>query len=711
MHNDLPSSATSVGSSEDVDSGRLLFEQVPVGVFRYDRDLVIRDCNEALCAILHASAEKLCGLSMLALRDQRPVAACRAALEGRVGRYEGPYQSTLAGVSIWSEVRASPFHDASGAIVGGIAIVRDLTETVRAERAHRALWLISEAAHRAPDTSAVAATIASALATMQVDLEITVRPSWDLAGAAGSLADRLLDQVVLSGRASSLDSEGLRAAAQMFGAGPSEPGGAIQGLLEEHFAVCRWSGIPLLEGDRVTGGVAIGLRGPGFLDDRATLDLLAGQVAIVVDRKRQSERVELLARRDDLTGLPNRRALREVVEAALANRRGGALLFADLDRFKRINDMLGHDSGDELLRQVGVVFRDLSEPEGRMCSRLGGDEFAIWAPECEAGCAEGIAQGLRDALDRTFSVRGHRVRIAASVGVALAPAHGQTLEQLLRGADIALYQAKESGGFAQVFDPTNSGVGAPRLEFETLLREAIGADALRLVFQPIMELATGQVAGYEALVRWPLGGRALEAGEFVPMAEESDLVRRLDEWVLRQALDCLEASEHERPFLAVNVSARSLQDHQWVERVLENCRERRLEPGRLVLEITESAAIRRPEEAAASLRALRAGGIRVAIDDFGSGFASLTSLRSLPCDILKIDRSLVSEIGAGAEPLLTASIALGHGLGLAVVAEGIETEAQCAWLREAGCGLGQGWLWGRPSRWHERPQSGLVLNR
>jgi diguanylate cyclase (GGDEF)-like protein len=547
----------------------------------------------------------------------------------------------------------------------------------------------------------VAGAIAAALAGMQVELDIVVRSSWDLAGERGTLPQRLLDQVVLSGRASSLAGEGLRAAVELLG-----PPAPLEGGRGE---VYRWSAIPLLEGDQVTGGVGLGLRSPGFFDDRATLDLLAGQVAIVVDRKRQSERVEQLARRDDLTGLPNRRALREVVEAALLSRRGGALLFADLDRFKRINDMLGHDAGDELLRQVGTLFRELCEggegqSGGRMCSRLGGDEFAIWAPDCAVAGAETVARELRDALDRTFWVRGHRVRVAASVGVALAPSHGHTLEELLRGADIALYQAKESGGFAKVFDPASSNTGAPRLELETLLREAIGADALRLVFQPLINLATGQVAGHEALVRWPLGGRSLDAGEFVPMAEESDLVRRLDEWVLRQALDCLEASEQEHTFLSVNISARSLQDHHWVERLLQDCRDRRLEPGRLVLEITESAAIRRPDEAAARLRELRAGGIRVAIDDFGSGFASLTSLRSLPCDILKIDRSLVAEIGAGAEPLLTASIALGQGLGLTVVAEGIETEAQREWLREAGCGLGQGWLWGRPGRWHERPK-------
>lgn len=677
------------GASAQAEFGdaRLLFEQVPVGVFVYDRRLTIRDCNEELCQILQAPRTRLLGLDLTRLRDQRLTPTFRDALAGRRGRYEGPYRSTIAGLEIYVEVRTAPFQDEAGRTGGGLAMVRDVTALVRSRLVHRALWELSEASHRAKSLGALEVALAETIAGFAPGLVVSIdEPSCRATTTRDPLVGGLLDLVKRAGRAVFRGEEELLE----LGAGGS--------------GLRRWSGIPLFDAAEVSGAAGVGWRGEsGLFDDRTALDLLAGQVALLVERKRDEVRLATLARQDELTRMPNRRWLREQAEDVLAAGRPALFLFADLDRFKRVNDTLGHDAGDELLCQVGTVLAEVASGIGGLCARLGGDEFASLIPDVEEDRAAAIIGAFRDSLDRPFVVRGHRVRVSASIGVTLAPQHGRTLEELLRGADIALYEAKDAGSSWSIFDPREAGVGERRLELEARLREAIENDSLRMVFQPLRGLADRRLLGAEVLVRWPLGGRWLSAGEFVPLAEESDLIQRLDVWVLRQAMGCLEAAPDWPGSLSVNLSARTLHDAGVVAQLRELFEASPRVARRLVVEITETAAVRRPTSLRRALEELRRLGVGVAIDDFGSGFASLTSLRAMPCDQLKIDRSLVAEIGVseGAEPILTAALELGRGLGLEVVAEGIETEQQLAWLARAGCRYGQGWLLGKPLSWTE----------
>ncbi len=678
-----------LGASAQAEFGdaRLLFEQVPVGVFVYDRQLMIRDCNEELCQILQAPRKRLLGLDLTRLRDQRLTPAFREALEGRRGRYEGPYRSTIAGLEIYVEIRTAPFQDAAGRTGGGLAMVRDVTALVRSRMVPRALWELSEASHRAHSVSALEVALAQTITGFAPGLVVSIdEPSCMSPAARDPAIGALLELVRRSGRAVFRGEEELR----QLGAG--EPG------------LRRWSGIPLFDAGQVSGAAGVGWRGEsGLFDERTTLDLLAGQVALLVERKRDEIRLATLARQDELTRMPNRRWLREQAQEVLATGRPALFLFADLDRFKRVNDTLGHDAGDELLCQVAAVLAEVAHGIGGLCARLGGDEFASLIPDVAEDRAAEVIGAFRDSLDRPFVVRGHRVRVSASIGVTLAPQHGRSLEELLRGADIALYEAKDAGSSWSIFDPGEAGVGERRLELEARLREAIEHDSLRMVFQPLRSLADRRLLGAEVLVRWPLGGRWLSAGEFVPLAEESDLIQRLDLWVLRQALGCLEAAPDWPGTLAVNLSARTLHDTGVVAHLRELLGAAPQLASRLIVEVTETAAVRRPTSLRRALEELRGLGVRVAIDDFGSGFASLTSLRAMPCDQLKIDRSLVAEIGVsdGAEPILTAALELGRGLGLEVVAEGIETEQQLEWLARAGCRFGQGWLLGKPLSWTE----------
>ena len=431
----------------------------------------------------------------------------------------------------------------------------------------------------------------------------------------------------------------------------------------------------------------------------------------VTERRRLEAELTHQAYHDALTGLANRARFRDRVVAAL-DRAGGsperiAVLFLDLDDFKRVNDSFGHAEGDRLLREVGE--RLLACTRGcDTVARLGGDEFAVLLTNVrdEAGIVT-AAERITRAMDAPVSLRGALVTVGVSIGIASA-AHATYPDALLRNADVAMYGAKARGkGRHLVFEPAMHAAVLMRLQLEDDLRGALAGGDFHLDFQPIVRLATGEVTGAEALVRWTHAERGLvEPARFIPLAEETGLIVPLGAWVLREA--CRQGRDwFDRhgtgpggvPFtVSVNISARQLAEPTFVQQVRNTLEESRLHPSSLVLEITESVLMRDTETMVGRMRALKALGVRLAVDDFGTGYSSLSYLHRFPVDILKIDKSFVDAVGSGrAEPALArAIVALGESLGLTTVAEGIEREAQRAGLVALRCELGQGYLFARP---------------
>ena len=424
-------------------------------------------------------------------------------------------------------------------------------------------------------------------------------------------------------------------------------------------------------------------------------------------RREAETRLVHQAYHDPLTDLPNRALLLDRLGQALA--RAGrrdetvGVLFLDLDRFKLVNDSLGHPAGDRLLIEVAARLGGCARP-GDTVARLGGDEFVVLldglAETAEAGK---VADQVAEALEAPFALGEHDVAVTASIGVALAGPGQAGPSELLRDADVALYRAKERGKARYaVFDP---GMGAgvrQRAALEADLRWALERGELRLAYQPLVELATGRVAAAEALARWAHPERGpVPPAEFIPLAEDTGLIVPLGRWVLDEA--CRQArawaEEHaDPPVVAVNLSARQFQHPDLVEDVAEALLRSGLSPRLLELELTESAVMADPEAAVATLRQLKGLGTGLAIDDFGTGYSSLGYLRRFPLDLLKIDKAFVAGLGRIAEDaaIVEAVVGLAHTLGLRVVAEGVETADQAARLRGLGCELAQGYLFGKP---------------
>jgi diguanylate cyclase (GGDEF)-like protein len=425
------------------------------------------------------------------------------------------------------------------------------------------------------------------------------------------------------------------------------------------------------------------------------------------------------ARTDVLTGLPNRKAFVEELERrfALPDERLG-VLFVDLDDFKVVNDSLGHAAGDELLQVVGARLR-ATVRQGDLVARLGGDEFAVLV-SCaqDPAAAAMVAGGVLGALDEQVLIAGMRITIDCSVGVATAGTGVDSPEVLLRNADFAMYMAKGRGkNCVETFAPSMHLAMQLQSDFKRDLALAAVLDQLVLHHQPVLDLTSGRVLGFEALVRWEHPDRGLVPPmEFINLAEETGDILGIGKWVLEQACADLAGFRLEHPgqslWMSVNVSGQQLADPGFVAMVLGTLAAHHLEPGSLVLELTEHTAVSNTGVANASLEALRSQGVRVALDDFGVGFSSLRYLRELPVDVLKIDRSFVIDTGDKASSMLSAVVSLAHKLDLEVIAEGIEEPEQLDRLQQLGPLTGQGYLFSRPVPCAEATlllSSGLVL--
>jgi diguanylate cyclase (GGDEF)-like protein len=434
---------------------------------------------------------------------------------------------------------------------------------------------------------------------------------------------------------------------------------------------------------------------------------LADRVSLILNNLSQSERLRRQANLDSLTGLQNRylfsERVRSAIGSAAASQSMGSLLYVDLDQFKRVNDTAGHAAGDRLLRVVAERLT-ASVGEGLSIARLGGDEFAVLLPSIQGpGEAWQIAERVIARLQPPIVIDGREHRVSASIGIAMFPADGSTLEELLKAADIAMYHAKDAGrGRVVFFQAEMQQTLLRRFQLESDMHRAFQRSAFSLHYQPIVSEARGTSVGVEALVRWPNEAQLpwIAPAAFIPLAEDNGLIVHLGEWVLRSA--CQQFASWRSAglgleYVSVNVSVRQLREPGYLNRVLAALRDNGMQGHELQVEITESVFAHGPE-LERTLAEVAATGVRVALDDFGTGYSSLGYLRSYPISTVKVDRSFIAGLpgDAVAGRLAQSIISMCAALGKEVVAEGVETEAQRQFLRRAGCTAIQGHLVGRP---------------
>ena len=484
---------------------------------------------------------------------------------------------------------------------------------------------------------------------------------------------------------------------------------ALEPLVRERLRAAM--AVPIHEDGRPVGSISVASdrEGRSYSEsEREVLHFFAHFAGMALRDARVVEEMRHLAYHDGLTDLPNRVMFAAQVETALvaARARGAtvAVLFVDVDRFKVVNDSLGHSAGDELLMVLARRVRH-SLRGGDLAARLGGDEFAILVNDVTVEGAMGVADRVLDVLRPSISLGDRQITITASVGVALSGDDAADGAALLRNADLAMYHAKRSGGARPaLYQGEMHTQAAARANLEGDLRQAIAERNFTLHYQPVLDLATGEVEAVEALIRWSNGDAGMiPPADFIPLAEELGLITELGRWVLHEAMTTTRAWQtglglSRPPDLSVNISALQLQDPDLVHEVLQALVDTGFEARHLILEITETALMRDIPGSTAKLLNLKRLGIRLAIDDFGTGYSSIGYLRQLPIDVLKVDRIFIAGMARGADELsLTAAIVhFGQALGLDTIAEGIEEPEELAALVELGCRLGQGYHLGRP---------------
>lgn len=433
---------------------------------------------------------------------------------------------------------------------------------------------------------------------------------------------------------------------------------------------------------------------------------VAQRIAVAIRNEERERTLLQQAYYDALTSLPNRTLFRDRLHRELTQSQergtGGALLFIDIDGFKHVNDSLGHSVGDELLASLGRRMAGCCRPADTL-ARLGGDEFAIIVPEASVAECLRLTESIFETLRLPLQLQEIKYVAAASVGIAMYPQDGASVELLLRNADLAMYRAKtNSRGHVQFFKEEMNLEATRRLELEHSLRAALLENGLTVHFQPIVRAQDTQVVGAEALVRWfPAGAPAIPPAQFIPIAEDTGLITRLGNWVMNEACRSLRAWRDagiRLGYVAVNVSMRQLADPGFVNSVVDALHRHGLDGGSLEIEVTESILAKNAASAGETLLRLREHGVRVAMDDFGTGYSSMAMLGTLPIDVVKIDRSFVTDCAKNvqARALAQALIGVGHALDKEVVGEGVESDAQRRALEQMGCERMQGYLFAQP---------------
>jgi diguanylate cyclase (GGDEF)-like protein/PAS domain S-box-containing protein len=442
-----------------------------------------------------------------------------------------------------------------------------------------------------------------------------------------------------------------------------------------------------------------------IFDSNGNLYRFDGITIDITEKKRSEEKMKFMAYHDALTGLPNRRFFNRCLTDALAMsqraKQSTAVMFVDLDNFKRINDTLGHAVGDQLLKAVVRRFTAcVSEKD--IISRLGGDEFAIILQGISRQHAAEVAERIIDCCSEPFVIEGHELFVSPSIGISLYPDDGDSIENLVKNADVAMYEAKEQGKNTYQFYTSEMNEAIfRRVELEKHLRKALEREELSLYYQPQVDLKTGRIIGVEALVRWehPQWG-IVSPADFIPLAEETGLIVPLGEWVLRTACRQQKAwQEAGLPFtrVSVNLSTRQFYQNDLVKTISQILRQTGLDPQYLELEITESITMS-VDHALEVLDKLKGLGVKLSMDDFGTGYSSLSYLKNFPIDQLKIDQSFVRDITGSRKDaaIVKTIIELAHNLDMRVIAEGVETEEQLNWLKQQECDEAQGYYFSEP---------------
>ncbi|WP_206816376.1 bifunctional diguanylate cyclase/phosphodiesterase, partial [Chroococcus sp. FPU101] len=457
-------------------------------------------------------------------------------------------------------------------------------------------------------------------------------------------------------------------------------------------------------------------------DEIKLADALGTHLYLTVMQKRVEETLRHQSLHDQLTGLPNRMLFHNLLTLALAQaeHQGQSLgvMFLDLDRFKLVNDTLGHAAGDLLLQQTAQRLTSCLRPEDTI-ARWAGDEFTILVLDLHSTeQAISIAQRILRAFDEPFYLEGQELYIKSSIGIAFAPYDGKDAETLLKNADIAMYRTKQQGkNNYQLYAPSMNTKALERLTLENNLYKALKRGEFLLHYQPQIDLNTGQIVGMEALIRWQREGVDLiPPDQFIPLAEETGLIVAIGEWVLQTA--CTQNRAWQLAGLpplrvAINLSACQFQQGDLVQIVTQILQQTQLDPQCLELEITESIAMQDVSLTISVLKKLKAMGIYISIDDFGTGYSSLSTLRDFPVDALKIDQSFIRELWTHSsnKAIVKSVIALGHGLGLKLIAEGVETPEQLQFLRSLGCDFAQGYLISCPLPTQAATKYGFSLAR
>jgi diguanylate cyclase (GGDEF)-like protein/PAS domain S-box-containing protein len=446
------------------------------------------------------------------------------------------------------------------------------------------------------------------------------------------------------------------------------------------------------------------LSGTPKLDDNGNFDGFRGVGSDVTEQRESSDKIAYLARYDTLTGLPNRMMLTETLGEAMRYaeqwRTRCAFLMIDLDRFKAVNDTLGHLVGDQLLARVSERLKSLVT-DNELCGRLGGDEFAIVIRDAsDIERVNRVAEAMIDILSRPYEVDHHTLYVGASVGSAIGPRDGSTVETLMRNADLALYRSKDGGGGQHyTYEPSLHADAEERRRLEFALRHALERNEFHLMFQPVVDAKDEHVVSFEALLRWNNEEHgSVSPAKFVPLAEDTRLIVPIGEWVLREA--CKEATRWPSDVkVAVNVSGEQLLDPGLVQSLIGALAASRLPAQRLEIEVTESIFLRDPTTARATLEQIMELGCGIALDDFGTGYSSLAYIRNLRFSTIKVDRSFVQGAAVGSREslaIIRAVVAMADSLEMSTTAEGVETEGELAVIRELGCRKVQGYFFGRP---------------
>ena len=439
-------------------------------------------------------------------------------------------------------------------------------------------------------------------------------------------------------------------------------------------------------------------------DERGTFVGFRGVGSDVTEQRASADKINRMARFDTLTGLPNRLMVNETLVRAMADAekwgKRCVFMMIDLDRFKAVNDTLGHPVGDRLLSRVSERLTQLMG-DNELCGRLGGDEFAVVVRDAsDTAAVERLAKGIIEALSRPYEIDQHTLYIGASVGLATGPRDGRTAEMLIRSADLALYRAKDAGrGVFQSYEPALHVQAEERRVLEIALRGALEKGEMHLHYQPVVDAGTGRLTGFEALLRWQSAQFGnVSPVKFIPLAEEARLIEPIGEWVLRTA--CEEAARWPSQVrIAVNVSADQLQNAQFVSTVTSALANSGLPAERLELEVTESIFMHEELGATKVLDRVLDLGVKLSLDDFGTGYSSLGYLSRTRFSSIKIDRSFIQGASKGvreAIAIIRAVVALAKSLGMATTAEGVETEAEHQMVQELGCSKVQGYYFGRP---------------